>query len=135
MSAPGVGIVAAPTFNAVVDDPKRFRRSKSVATHFGLTAGRCQSREQGIQSTYIRPAMSRCGRPCSWRPTPSWTAEANPRLCAASAPGVAANARWLPQPGSLPLPSFVWHFTRWTWSLCVFPVQPRRTQSARLGVR
>lgn len=31
MSAPGVGFVAALTFKAAVDDPKRFRRSKTVA--------------------------------------------------------------------------------------------------------
>ena len=37
MSAPGIGFVAALTCKAAVDDPRRFRRSKTVAAHFGLT--------------------------------------------------------------------------------------------------
>jgi transposase len=46
MSAPGVGFVAALTFKAAVDDPSRFRRSKTVAAHFGLTPRRYQSGER-----------------------------------------------------------------------------------------
>jgi transposase len=46
MSEPGVGFVAALTFKAAVDDPKRFRRSKTVAAHFGLTPRRYQSGER-----------------------------------------------------------------------------------------
>ena len=46
MSAPGVGFVAALTFKAAVDDPRRFRRSKTVAAHFGLTPRRYQSGER-----------------------------------------------------------------------------------------
>ena len=46
MSAPGVGYIAALTFKAAVDDPKRFRRSKTVAAHFGLTPRRYQSGER-----------------------------------------------------------------------------------------
>lgn len=46
MSAPGVGFVAALTFKAAVDDPRRFRRSKTVAAHFGLTPRRYQSGEK-----------------------------------------------------------------------------------------
>ena len=46
MSAPGVGYVAALTFKAAVDDPARFRRSKTVAAHFGLTPRRYQSGER-----------------------------------------------------------------------------------------
>jgi transposase len=34
------------TFKAAVDDPARFRRSKTVAAHFGLTPRRYQSGEQ-----------------------------------------------------------------------------------------
>jgi transposase len=47
MSAPGVGYITALTFKAAVDDPKRFRRSKTVAAHFGLTPRRYQSGERG----------------------------------------------------------------------------------------
>jgi transposase len=46
MSAPGVGYVAALTFKAAVDDPARFRKSKTVAAHFGLTPRRYQSGER-----------------------------------------------------------------------------------------
>ena len=46
MSAPGVGYIAALTFKAAVDDPKRFRRSKTVAAHFGLTPRRYQPGER-----------------------------------------------------------------------------------------
>ena len=46
MSAPGIGFVAALTFKAAVDDPKRFRRSRTVAAHFGLTPRRHQSGER-----------------------------------------------------------------------------------------
>jgi len=46
MSAPGVGYIAALTFKAAIDDPARFRRSKTVAAHFGLTPRRYQSGER-----------------------------------------------------------------------------------------
>lgn len=45
-SAPGVGYIAALTFKSAVDDPARFRRSKTVAAHFGLTPRRYQSGER-----------------------------------------------------------------------------------------
>jgi len=46
MSAPGVGYITALTFKAAIDDPARFRRSKTVAAHFGLTPRRYQSGER-----------------------------------------------------------------------------------------
>ena len=42
---PGVGPVAALTFKAGVDDPTRFKSSRIVAAHFGLTPRRFQSGE------------------------------------------------------------------------------------------
>ncbi|RWI89969.1 MAG: hypothetical protein EOR22_25045 [Mesorhizobium sp.] len=36
-SSPDVGFVAALTFKAGVENPKRFRKSKTGAGHFGLT--------------------------------------------------------------------------------------------------
>jgi transposase len=45
MTAPGVGFVTALTFKAAVDDPTRFKRSRTVAAHFGLTPRRFQSGE------------------------------------------------------------------------------------------
>jgi len=45
MSVPGVGAITALTFKAAVDDPHRFKRSRTVAAHFGLTPRRYQSGE------------------------------------------------------------------------------------------
>ncbi len=45
MSAPGVGFITSLTYKAGVDDPSRFKRSRTVAAHFGLTPRRCQSGE------------------------------------------------------------------------------------------
>ena len=45
MSVPGVGAITALTFKAAVDDPRRFKRSRTVAAHFGLTPRRYQSGE------------------------------------------------------------------------------------------
>ena len=45
MTAPGVGYVTALTYKAAVDDPTRFKRSRTVAAHFGLTPRRFQSGE------------------------------------------------------------------------------------------
>ncbi|MGI9571073.1 MAG: transposase, partial [Desulfobulbia bacterium] len=46
---PGVGYITSLTFKAAVDDPGRFKRSKTVAAHFGLTPRRTQSGERDIQ--------------------------------------------------------------------------------------
>ena len=48
MSAPGVGYITALTFKAAVDDPTRFKRSRTVPAHFGLTPRRFQSGEMDI---------------------------------------------------------------------------------------
>jgi transposase len=56
MSTPGVGFVTALTFKAGVDDPSRFKRSRTVAAHFGLTPRRFQSGEIDIDGR-----ISRCG--------------------------------------------------------------------------
>lgn len=45
MTAPGVGAITALTFKAGVDDPARFKSSRTVAAHFGLTPRRFQSGE------------------------------------------------------------------------------------------
>ena len=48
MTAPGVGVVVALTFVAAVDDPGRFRSSKAVGAHFGLTPKKYQSGETDV---------------------------------------------------------------------------------------
>jgi transposase len=45
MTVPGMGAITALTFKAAVDDPGRFKRSRTVAAHFGLTPRRFQSGE------------------------------------------------------------------------------------------
>jgi len=45
MTVPGVGAITALTFKAGVDDPTRFKSSRLVAAHFGLTPRRQQSGE------------------------------------------------------------------------------------------
>jgi transposase len=45
MSIPGVGPVTALTFKSAVDDPARFKASRTAASHFGLTPKRYQSGE------------------------------------------------------------------------------------------
>jgi transposase len=45
MSMPGIGPVIALTFRASIDQPHRFRRSRSVGAYFGLTPRRYQSGE------------------------------------------------------------------------------------------
>jgi len=48
MSVPGVGAVVAITFKSGVDDPTRFRRSRDVGPHFGLTPRKYQSGELDV---------------------------------------------------------------------------------------
>lgn len=45
MSTPGVGVIVALTFASAIDDPARFKSSKSVGPLFGLTPKRYQSGE------------------------------------------------------------------------------------------
>src|SRR5689334_5826625 len=48
MSTPGVGVLVALTYTAAIDDPARFRSSKAVGAHFGLTPKKYQSGETDI---------------------------------------------------------------------------------------
>ena len=48
MSVPGVGAIVAITFKSGVDDPTRFRRSRDVGPHFGLTPRKYQSGELDV---------------------------------------------------------------------------------------
>jgi transposase len=106
MSAPGVGYVAALTFKAAVDDPARFRRSKTVAAHFGLTPRRYQSGERDnpgriskAGDVEIRPALFLAANVIM-------NSDASHRRRAASEPGCrdrrAASVRSSRRPASLP---------------------------------
>lgn len=48
MSTPGVGALTALTFVAAIDDPTRFRSSRMVGAHFGLTPRKYQSGETDV---------------------------------------------------------------------------------------
>jgi len=48
MSAPGVGAIVALTYVSAIDDPSRFKSSKMVGPHFGLTPKRYQSGETDV---------------------------------------------------------------------------------------
>ena len=55
MTVPGVGPMTALAFKAAIDDPKRFKSSRTVGAHFGLTPRRFQSGEKD-QTGYISRA-------------------------------------------------------------------------------
>jgi transposase len=59
MTVPGVGAVTALIFRAAVDDPRRFRSSRTVAAHFGLTPRRFQSGETDNQVGFQKLAILR----------------------------------------------------------------------------
>jgi transposase len=48
MSVPGVGPLVAITFTSAVDDPGRFKHSKAVGAHFGLTPKKYPSGETDV---------------------------------------------------------------------------------------
>ena len=56
MTVPGVGPLTALAFRATIDQPSRFRKSRDVGAHLGLTQRRYQSGETDVQG-----GISRCG--------------------------------------------------------------------------
>lgn len=56
MTVPGVGVIVALTFVTGVDAPERFRRSRDVGAHFGLTPKRYSSGQIDYDGR-----ISRCG--------------------------------------------------------------------------
>jgi transposase len=84
MSAPGVGFVTALTFKAAVDDPTRFKRSRTVAAHFGLTPRRFQSGEMDnpgrisragdpeVRATLYTAAHAMMTRSAKWSSLKAW---------------------------------------------------------------
>jgi transposase len=84
MTAPGVGAITAMSFKAAVDDPARFRRSRTVGAHFGLTPRRYQSGEQDnpgriskagdadVRSTLYAAANAMLNRTTRWSSLKAW---------------------------------------------------------------
>lgn len=56
MTAPGVGALVSLTFVSAIDDAGRFKSSRSVGAHFGLTQRKYQSGE-----TDVTGRISKCG--------------------------------------------------------------------------
>jgi transposase len=54
MSVPGVGAIVAITFKSGVDDPTRFRHSRDVGPHFGLTPRKYQSGELDVTGSITK---------------------------------------------------------------------------------
>jgi transposase len=54
MSVPGVGAIVAITFKSGIDDPSRFRRSRDVGPHFGLTPRKYQSGELDVTGSITK---------------------------------------------------------------------------------
>jgi len=48
MTTPGVGAIVGLTYVSAIDDPARFKSSKSVGAHFGLTPTKYQSGETDV---------------------------------------------------------------------------------------
>jgi transposase len=84
MTIPGIGVVTAVAFTATVDDPKRFKKSRSVGAYFGLTNKRYQSGEMDyngriskcgdslVRSYLFEAAGSLLTRTKSWSALKSW---------------------------------------------------------------
>jgi transposase len=45
MSVPGIGVLSVLAYVSTVEDPSRFRRSRQVGAHLGLTPRQYQSGE------------------------------------------------------------------------------------------
>lgn len=54
MSVPGVGAIVAITFKSGVDDPARFKHSRDVGPHFGLTPKKYQSGELDVTGSITK---------------------------------------------------------------------------------
>src|SRR5215213_5567292 len=86
MTTPGVGVIVALTFAAAVDDPARFRSSKAVGAHFGLTPKRYRSGETdvtgriskigdaGVRTAFYEAANIILTRPVKGSALKSWAA-------------------------------------------------------------
>ena len=84
MSAPGVGVLVSLTYASAIDDPGRFKRSRQVGAHFGLTPKRYQSGEKdmsgriskigdrGVRTALYEAAHIILTRPVKAGPLKSW---------------------------------------------------------------
>jgi transposase len=97
MTIPGIGAITAVAYTTAVDDPKRFRKSRSVGAYFGLTNRRQQSGEMDrsgriscrgdnlVRSYLYEAASSLLTRTKSWSALKSWGLRIARRSCMAKA--------------------------------------------------
>jgi transposase len=62
MSTPGVGAVIALIYVSAIDDPKRFKSSKNVGAHYGITPKKYQSGETDITGRISKAGDKRVRR-------------------------------------------------------------------------
>jgi len=86
MSAPGVGAIVALTYVSAIDDPSRFKSSRDVGPHFGLTPRKYQSGETdvtgsiskigdaGVRAVLFEAAHAILTRPLKGGALKSWAA-------------------------------------------------------------
>ncbi|MBB3149442.1 transposase [Phyllobacterium trifolii] len=84
MGIPGVGEITALSFKAAVDDPTRFKSSRTVGAHFGLTPRRFQSGEKDnpghishagdtdVRATLYAAANAMLMRSVAWNSLKAW---------------------------------------------------------------
>lgn len=84
MTVPGVGEITALSFKAAVDDPARFKSSRTVGAHFGLTPRRFQSGETDnpgrishagdadVRATLYAAANAMLMRSITWSSLKAW---------------------------------------------------------------
>jgi transposase len=78
MTVPGVGVIVALTYRTGVDVPERFRRSRDVGAHFGLTPRRYSSGQVDYDGHISRCVAGRCGSPREAEPSsPKWRSPAS----------------------------------------------------------
>jgi transposase len=71
MTAPGIGAIVGLTYASAIDDPGRFRPSKAVGPHFGLTPKKYQSGETDVSGRISKIATAAYA-PRSTRPPTSF---------------------------------------------------------------
>ncbi|HTU20749.1 MAG TPA: IS110 family transposase [Gemmataceae bacterium] len=84
MTVPGVGVITALAFKAEIDDPTRFRRSRDVGVHVGLTPRKYASGEidrsggiskcgnGALRSLLFEASMSMLTRSKKWSRLKAW---------------------------------------------------------------
>src|SRR4051812_33930524 len=81
MTVPGVGPITALTFRATIDQPDRFRRSRDVGAHLGLTPARISPARPTSPARSADVVTNSPAPPSTKPPTRCWCAAANGPAC------------------------------------------------------